>query len=113
MLGRVLFFSKTMNAPRHVSRFSKRWLIDQGIIGERLLDQPPQSPNFSPIDNLWSIIKRKVYENGRQFGSKKDLWEAIKDVSARKQPEIIQKLTNAIDDRLVKLLKNGEKQISS
>ena len=54
-----------------------------------------------------------VYKNGRQFGSKKDLWEAIKDVSARKQPEIIQKLTNAIDDRLVKLLKYSRKRILS
>ena len=85
------------NAPSHVSRFTKSWLIDQGITRERLTDWPPQSPDFSPIDNLWSIIKRKVYKNGRQFESTKYFWEAIKDVSAKIQPEVIQKYTNSIE----------------
>ena len=58
------------------------------------MDWLPQSPHLSPNENLWSIIKRKVYENGRQFGSKKDLWEAIKDVYTKIQPAIIQKLIN-------------------
>ena len=56
------------------------------------MDWPPQSPDLSPIENMWSIIKRKVYENGRQFGNKKDLWEAIKETSAQISPEVIQKL---------------------
>ena len=77
------------------------------------MDCPPQSPDLSPTENLWSIIKRKVYKNGRDFGSKKVHWEIIKDVSAKIQPEIIQKLTNSIDARLVKLLKNCGKRISS
>ena len=95
-------------APSHASCFTKSWLAYLGITGKRLMDWPPQSPDLIPIENLWSIIKRKVYKNGRQFGSKKDLWETVKDVSAKIQLGIIQKFTNLIDDRLVELLKIGE-----
>ena len=99
------------NAPSHASRYTKGWLADQGITGERIMDWPPQSPDLSPIENMWSIIKRKVYENGRQFGSKKDLWEAIKETLAQISPEVIQKLTSSVDERLVKVLKNEGKRI--
>ena len=74
------------------------------------MDCPPQSPDLSPTENLWSIIKRKVYENRRQFGSNKDHWEAIKDVSVKIQPKIIKKLLSLTDGKLVKLLKNGRKR---
>ena len=71
------------------------------------MDWPPQSPDLSPIENLWSIMKRKVYENGRQFVSKKDLLEAIKETSAQISPQ----LTSSVDERLVKVLKNERKRI--
>ena len=76
------------------------------------MDWPPQIPDLSPIENLWSIMKRKVYENGRQFVSKNDLWEAIKETSAQISPEVIKKLTSSVDETLVKVLKNEGKRIS-
>ena len=35
----------------------------------KLLDWPPKSPDLNLIENLWYIISRKVYTNGRQFDS--------------------------------------------
>ena len=75
------------------------------------MDWPPQSPDLNSIENLWSIIKRKVYEKGRQFGNKKELWERILEVSSQISPEVVKKLTSSVDGRLVKLIQNGEKQI--
>ena len=52
------------------------WLLWAGK-GENLMVWPPSSPDLNPIENLWSIIKQKIYEGGRQFTSKQQLWEAI------------------------------------
>lgn len=43
-----------------------------------LLCTPPMSPDFSPIENLWKIIKDKLA--GKHFYSKKKLWEEILNI---------------------------------
>ena len=55
--------------------------------------------------------KEKIYEKGRQFGNKKELWERILEVSSQISPEVVKKLTSLVDGRLVKLIQNGGKQI--
>ena len=93
------------NVPSHASWFTKARLSDQGIFDERLMDWPPRSTDLNPIENLWSIIKRKVYENGHQFSNKKDLRERIKEVSSQISPEEEQNLTFSVDRRLMDLIK--------
>ncbi len=64
------------------------------------MEWPPYSPDLNPIENMWSIIKRKVYANGKQFSSKHELWNvfqaAAKDISA----DEVSKLTSSIDRRI-------------
>ena len=67
---------------------------------------PPSSPDLNPIENLWSILKQKIYEGGRQFTSKQQLWEAILTSCKEIQAETVQKLTGSMDARIVKLLSN-------
>ena len=50
----------------------------------KLLYWPSKYPDLNPISNLWSIISRRVCENGRQFDSVQaltvslmDEWESI------------------------------------
>jgi transposase len=62
------------NASIHVSAHTKSWLADQNI---PLLDWPAKSPDLNPIENLWGILCRRVYANGRQFESREALIQVI------------------------------------
>lgn len=47
---------------------------------------------INPIQNLGSIIKRCIYENGKQYLRKKDLWEAIQTASGNVEVGILETL---------------------
>ena len=36
------------------------------------------SPDLNLMENLWSIVKMKLYKGGIQYNSKSDPWEVIK-----------------------------------
>lgn len=49
-----------------------------------MLDWPSKSPDLNPIENLWAILSRRVYPNGKQYDSVAllkaalfEAWEAI------------------------------------
>ena len=58
------------NASIHNAKSTKTWLTAQNI---KLLDWTSKSPDLNPIKNLWGILSRRVYNNGRQFNNKDSL----------------------------------------
>jgi transposase len=65
------------NAPSHAANASRQFLERKGISGRKLMMWPPASPDLNPIENLWSIVKKKIYVGGKQYDNKEDLWDAI------------------------------------
>ncbi len=92
------------NAPSHAAKNTSVSLAAMGIKWEKLMVWPPSSPELNPIENLWSILKRKIYEGGRQLASKPQLWEAILTSCKEIQAETLQKLTSSMDARSVKVI---------
>ncbi|GBL89841.1 Transposable element Tc3 transposase [Araneus ventricosus] len=52
------------NAPIHTYNATKNYSNSKNVT---VLEWPPMSPDLNPIENVWGIMSRKVYENGGQF----------------------------------------------
>ena len=70
------------------------------------------SLDLNPIENFWTISKRRVYTNGRQFDSKNTLWEVIQEVFHSITPEEIRNLVKSVDNRIIEVFKRRGKHIS-
>lgn len=62
------------NAPCHSANKTHDWLETNGI---STMNWPARSPDLNPIENLWGILARKVYANGKQFKDEDELIGAI------------------------------------
>ena len=95
------------NCTIHVSKQMKEWFAAENI---KVLDWPSVSPDLNIIENMWSELSRRVYSNGRQFSTIKELksilieeWESIPE-------EYIRNLFNSMDNRLFEVIeRNGNK----
>lgn len=47
------------NAPTHTAHVVRNALNDMGI---EVMEWPPHSPDLNPIENLWALLKAKIYE---------------------------------------------------
>lgn len=85
------------NASIHTAKHSKSWFNSHNI---RVLDWPACSPDLNPIENLWSIMCRKVYSNARQYSSEKELKTSIEDAWYDIDPQTMQDLVSSMQSRV-------------
>ena len=100
------------NAPSHSARATKEYLASLGFKNQKLMVWPPNSPDLNPIENLWAIIKRKVYSNGKQFSSKTELWEAIQGAMRSLDSTTIKNLTNSVNKRIFEVINRNGRYIN-
>ena len=91
------------NAPCHSSKLVKSWLTSNKI---NSMKWPAYSPDLNPIENLWGILSRKVYENGRQFKDIESLKAAILESWASIEVEMCQKLIESMKNRIYDVIVN-------
>ncbi len=68
-------------APAHTAKGTKSWFNDHGVT---VLDWPANSPDLNPIENLWSIVKRKMRDT--RPNNADDLKAAVKETWASIPP---------------------------
>lgn len=100
--GKEFIFQQD-NAPCHSSKLVKEWLKRQKI---NALMWPAYSPDINPIENLWAILARKVYTNGRQFDDIESLKKTILESWQQIELEMCQNLINSMKNRIFEIIVN-------
>jgi transposase len=92
------------NAPIHRAKLTSAWFQRKKI---SVLEWPALSPDLNPIENLWGILVRRVYQNGTQFANKDELEKAI--VREWKNIELteLQNLVESMSDRIFDVIHSG------
>ena len=100
--GQDLVFMQD-NARIHTCRLVSQFLLEKKV---EVLIWPPQSPDLNPIENLWHILKQK---RTKKFGTPRNRSELIgqtRQIWSEFGPEICEKLSNSLKNRLKAVLKN-------
>ena len=92
------------NDPKHTSKISKKFKVDNGI---QSLSWPSQSPDCNPIENVWGLMKLKI--NKRPPTSMKNFMERIKKEWKNLPVDFAEKLVNSMEHRIELLIeRNGD-----
>jgi len=77
--------------------------------GVRVLDWPPQSPDLSPIENIWHRMKVRISARRHRIKNVKDMAVAIQEVWTEITPEVLMKVVNSMPKRMemLKVSKGG------
>ncbi|KAA8499347.1 Transposable element Tc3 transposase [Porphyridium purpureum] len=67
------------NAPAHAARNTKSFFAREGW---HVMDWPAYSPDLNPVENVWSIMSRRIYAGNRQYESLSELEAEIIEVWA-------------------------------
>lgn len=93
------------NAPIHTAAVNRGWFAEQDV---RVLPWPALSPDMNPMENVWGMLVRLIYAEGRQFESVEQLKIGIIAAVNQIDPLELQNLITSMPNRLVELLqKNG------
>ncbi len=96
------------NAPTHtailVQRWLRNWAQENGI---ELVDWPPYSPDFNPIENVWKLLKEGICTRYPELGdlpkneeSKRQLIRATIECWEIMRDDIFENLVSSMERRL-------------
>ena len=94
------------NDPKHKSRIVKKFL-DEEV--PEVIDWPSNSPDTNPIENLWSVIKRRVEK--RRPSNLNELNKFLHDEWNKVDMLIINNLIKSMKSRCLALIESEGERI--
>merc|ERR1711872_328783 len=76
-------------ALAYSASLTKDFLDKMSFKGTRLMTWLSNLSDFKPIENLWVVVKRHDYANGRQLKCKGYIWTNIQEVCKQVKPQEI------------------------
>ena len=80
------------NDAKHTSKVVAKWLKDNKV---KVLESPPQSPDFNPIENVWAELKKRV--QARRPTNLTQLYQLCQEEWANIHPTCCGKLPETFD----------------
>jgi hypothetical protein len=95
------FILQQDNATPHRASFTSEYFTEAGL---NVMQWPAMSPDLNPMENVWSMLVRLVYAEGRFYESDDALWDGIRAAAARITLQQVQPLIASMRERLVNVL---------
>ena len=76
----------------HYAKKTLNWLTEQNITYVPKKDNPPNVLQACPIEDFWSVLKRNVYEKGREAQNEQQLTGRIKRKLTEIDPLLCQRM---------------------
>lgn len=96
------FLYQQDNASIHTSSTSVEFFAEHGV---SVLDWPARSPDLNPIENVWAIMSREVYQNGKQYDSVSTLTKAVIEAWKNIQQVTLTTLIESMPRRCIEVIK--------
>lgn len=91
------------NAPWHTANVVRNYMAQQGI---PQLQWPPQSPDLSPIENLWKQIKNMIGKQRHRIKNIAMMERALEEVWPQIKPQTLERLNATMEARINACIKN-------
>lgn len=90
--------------PAHTSRQTQTWMAQHNL---QTVVLPPKSPDLNPIENVWGIISREIFEGTKTYSSAESLVAAVQAAWDRVQLDrgLRRQLMGIMPERLQAVIK--------
>ena len=93
------------NAAIHTAKKVKKRFDENGIT---VIDWPPYSPDLNPIEHVWDVLKKLVYQVNPEIDSvtggddrvREVLWKALEEAWALVDEEMLKSLVHSMERRI-------------
>lgn len=93
------------NAPCHKSKIAKRMMEESEI---SLVNHPPLSPDLNPIEQVWALLARMVYERKTTYENEEELWLAIKEEANKINKEKLISFIKGLKNKMLSIIINND-----
>lgn len=89
------------NASIHTASATREFFEEHNV---KVMTWPALSPDLNPIENLWGIMSRMIYANGRQFDTVEELKEAISAAWSQVDQSTLINLVKSMKRRCIQVI---------
>ena len=92
------------NATIHTAYITRMWLLMNNI---KTMYWPTHSPDLNPIENVWGLLSRRIYSEGRVFHTTGELKSSIIEEWEKFETSMIETLFKSMPDRCLHVIKKN------